>query len=127
MHLAAACRVARNQSFAMARVAKQSKKTEPAGRSLAQAITAAPVLSEPAQAHKKVAAWLAGIARTETGKALKRLLASSEPVRSLVEGLADGSPYLWKLAASEPARLLALLQDEPERHLEAVLSRTRDA
>src|SRR5712692_9502192 len=99
----------------MARPARQPrKKAEPAGRTLAHRIAAAPLSSAPMEARRKISAWLTEIARTAAGKNLKRLLAGSPKLQSLTEGLADGSPYLWELASAEPARLLALLQSDPD-------------
>jgi [glutamine synthetase] adenylyltransferase / [glutamine synthetase]-adenylyl-L-tyrosine phosphorylase len=116
----------------MARPAnQQTKKRAPAGRpggrALAQRIVAAPLLSQPAEARETISAWLAEIAGTPEGNALKRLLAGSKDLSSLVEGLADGSRYLWELARADPARLLVLLQADPDAHLDALLSTTAAA
>jgi [glutamine synthetase] adenylyltransferase / [glutamine synthetase]-adenylyl-L-tyrosine phosphorylase len=113
----------------MARPAnQQTKKRAPAGRpggrALAQRIVAAPLLSQPAEAREKISAWLAEIAGTPEGNALKRLLAGSKDLSSLIEGLADGSRYLWELARADPARLLVLLQADPDAHLDALVSTT---
>src|SRR3954469_6145740 len=117
-HRRAAVMIKTVQSSLMARAPqRRTKKTEPAERALAQAITAAPVLSRPDDARATVAAWRKEIAGTTAGKSLARLLGPSDKVRALVDGIADGSPFLWELARSEPARLLVLLQSDPDLHL----------
>src|SRR5262249_38417447 len=45
-------------------------------------------------------------------------------VHALLAGLADGSPYLWELAAAEPARLLTLLNAKPDAHFAELLAVT---
>src|SRR5262249_59814715 len=63
-------------------------------------------------------------APSEAGIALARLRAGSDELEALIEGVADGSPHLWDLAASEPARLVALLESDPDAHLDALLAAT---
>src|SRR5262249_29434359 len=107
----------------MARTAKPAKvKPEPAAGSLAQSIATAPLLSQPDEAQAKVAAWLAGIARSTSGKDLKTLLGGNPRLRDLLDGVADGSPYLWELATADPQRLLRLFEADPQPHLEALRS-----
>src|SRR5215216_5904051 len=113
---------------AMARPAKRAtRKGQGAGRSLVQRVAAAPLLSHPDEARAKVSAWLTAIVPTAAGKTLKRLLADGGPLPSLIEGIADGSPYLWELASTEPARLLVLLQSDPDLHLATLISDTAAA
>src|SRR5215216_4519554 len=94
---------------------------------LASRIVAAPFVSAPKQARGRLAAWLSEIAGTASGPALKELLGASPRLRAMVEGLADGSPYLWELASTEPGRLLALLQADPDERLAELLSNTAAA
>src|SRR5262245_36137681 len=98
------------------------KTVEAASPVLAARIVAAPVASAPREAGAKVVAWLGEIARTAAGKSLKDLLASAGGVRALIDGIADGSPYLWELASRDPARLLGLLQSDPDARLAALLA-----
>src|SRR5262245_46562828 len=87
---------------AMAPPAKRPAKTrEAAGSTLAQRIVAAPILSSPRETRAKVSTWLAEMADDETGRTLKRLPSASKHLQALIEGIADGSPYLWELASSE--------------------------
>jgi glutamate-ammonia-ligase adenylyltransferase len=104
-----------------------ARKGEAAGPALAGRLAAAPLLSSPKEAHQKVGAWLSEVGRTAAGKSLKQLLSTSKPVQALLEGLADGSSYLWDLASAEPQRLLALLQTDPDEHLTGLLATTADA
>ncbi len=78
-------------------------------------------------AHACVAAWLTEIGRSAAGKALKRLITAAPKLEALLLGLADGSPYLWDLAAAEPERLLALLNSNPDVHLAELLAKAAKA
>ena len=49
--------------------------------------------------------------------------ASSGPVRDLLLGAIEGSPYLSGLMRRDPARLAAMIEAVPERHLEAAQAR----
>jgi [glutamine synthetase] adenylyltransferase / [glutamine synthetase]-adenylyl-L-tyrosine phosphorylase len=106
---------------------KGAKKAEPLGRRLVERIAAAPIPSDPAGARATMSAWLGDVARTNAGKTLKQLLAGSTKLQCLIEGLADGSPYLWDLATSDPDRLVALLQADPDEHLTELLSESAAA
>jgi glutamate-ammonia-ligase adenylyltransferase len=91
-------------------------------RALRQLLTAAPKLSSPAKAHRQVDGWLQHIGRTAAGKALKQMLAKTPAVRRLIEGVSEGSPFLWQLATNDPARLLRILDSDPETHFVALLA-----
>jgi glutamate-ammonia-ligase adenylyltransferase len=90
-------------------------------KSLAQCIIVAPPLSSPRDSRAKFNEWVAGIGRSEAGKRLARLFKQQPKAAALVTTLADGSPYLWDLASSDPARLAALLEADPEARLDALL------
>jgi [glutamine synthetase] adenylyltransferase / [glutamine synthetase]-adenylyl-L-tyrosine phosphorylase len=106
---------------------RAARKVEATGPALAARVAAAPVRPVPKEAREKVGAWLGDIGRTAAGKSLKQLLGSSKPVLALIEGIADGSPYLWELASADPARLLALLQADPDDRLPTLQSATAAA
>src|SRR5205085_1394522 len=55
------------------------------------------------------------------------LIASSPKVEALLAGLADGSPYLWELASAEPARLLTVLEADPDKRFADLLAETAQA
>src|SRR2546422_4523741 len=103
---------------------RTAKKKQAVAPILAARIGAAPLLSSSKETRQKVSSWLADIAGTVNGNSLKQLLGGSTHVRALIDGVADGSPYLWQLASAEPARLLALLQSDPDAHLARRLSAT---
>src|SRR6266508_3453078 len=100
---------------------RTARKKQAVAPILAARIGAAPLPSSPKETRQKVSSWLADIAGSVKGKSLKQLLGGSTHVRALIEGIADGSPYLWQLASAEPARLLALLQPAPDAHFAALL------
>src|SRR5690606_38443693 len=55
-------------------------------------------------------------------EALRALLSAHPAVNTLVESLSESSPFLWELASRDPARLLRLLNADPDRHLAALLA-----
>src|SRR3954453_22774790 len=103
-------------------VRKKTKPLEKDEKTLAIALADAPRLMDRKAAHARVAAWLTEIGRSAAGKALKRLITAAPKLEALLFGLADGSPYLWDLAAAEPERLLALLNSNPVVHLVELLA-----
>ena len=53
---------------------------------------------------------------------LRALLTAHPVLNTLVQSLAEHSPYLWDLVSGEPARLLRLLEADPDAHFTALLS-----
>ena len=92
-------------------------------RSLARRLVRAPLLSSPEAAHTRVAEWLATLAGSEAEE-VNRLGRELPLTTALIEGLADGSPYLWELLAADTARFLSLLADDPDERLAALMSWT---
>jgi glutamate-ammonia-ligase adenylyltransferase len=97
-----------------------------AGRALADRIGTAPRLNEASAAQARVAEWLAQVADAEATP-LRALFAANGNLKTLIESLAESSPFLWELASREPARLLHVLQSDPDEHLAALLAGTADA
>ncbi len=91
------------------------------GTTLAERIVTAPQLVEPKLARARVVQWLARLAPAEA-KPLKALLGAHTTVNTLLECLAESSPYLWELASGDPKRLLRLLCADPERYLTTLLA-----
>ncbi len=106
-----------------ARKAAARKAVASAGATLAEQIVTAPELVEPRAARERVAEWLAGLPDRD-GKALKAVLAGNKILNTLLEGLAESSPYLWELASGDPDRLLRLLGSDPARYFAALLTET---
>ncbi len=73
------------------------------------------------EAQSRVEAWLAEIEQPEIAGALRGLLTAHSAVSTLVAALSEYSPHLWDLIRPEPARLLGLLQADPDRHFAALL------
>ena len=95
----------------MARTAaKKFKAAAKDDKTRALAVTDAPRLTDRKAAQARFAEWLAETGRKPAGKALKSLLAASPKVEALLLGLADGSPYLWDLAAAAPATSRARIE-----------------
>ena len=93
------------------------------GDALATRIVTTPRLIEPDTAQARIAAWLGEMPAADSA-ALDALLKRCPTVRTLLESLSESSPFLWELASREPARLLALLRDDPDRRLSALLADT---
>ena len=66
--------------------------------------------------------WLQQIGRTAAGKSLKQRLANTPAARRLLEGIFEGSPFLWQLATEDPARFLRILDCDPQTHFAALLA-----
>jgi glutamate-ammonia-ligase adenylyltransferase len=90
-------------------------------------VTTAPQLFAPAEAQARVSDWLSDHSRMPAGKALKQLLAAYPALHTVLEALAEASPYLWDLASGNPARLLSLLKDNPDQRLNSLLAEAGEA
>src|SRR6476619_3931182 len=103
---------------------KEARKSNHAaaakGAALADLITTAPRLSDPDVARSRVSDWLADVSSADS-KSLKRLLSKQPIIGTLVNSLAESSPYLWDLTTREPERLLRLLLANPEQHFATLL------
>src|SRR4051794_5090141 len=89
---------------------------------LARRIAAAPSLADAEAAHARVEGWIAELAATPAGETLKRVLADHPIVGALLAGVVEGSPHLWDMARSDPERLAAILQCDPDSRFDAILS-----
>ncbi len=92
---------------------------------LAARIRRAPRLSAPKAAKKAVAELLAD-ADGAAANSLKRLF-EQKPALRLIEGIADGSPFLWGLIREDPKRFAELLDSNPESHLAGLIARRTHA
>ncbi len=91
----------------------------PKSAALAGRLSSAPQLSDAPLAHAKMKDLLA-----EADGAFARLV-KRKHVAALLLGIADHSPYLWRLAQAEPIRLAALLTRDPEESLALCLLQMR--
>jgi len=80
-----------------------------------------------ARGRERVAAWLADVARTRAGRALRSLLEAHPPLASVLGGIAEAAPYLWDLVGADPARALRLLGADPAAELARLLAGVREA
>lgn len=92
------------------------------GANLAHRIIAAPRLSDAKPARSRLAELLA---EPDAG-ALRALLDTSPKAAALLQGLADHSPFLWRLASSDRSRLHALLTADPDNRLAGLIARVAE-
>lgn len=90
---------------------------------LAARIVETPHLARPAQSLATLDEWLAGLSDAPEQRALRETLAAAPKARDLIAALLDDSPYLADLVRADPGRLLRLLHENPESHLQALLAR----
>jgi len=107
-------------------IARVKAAAAPTGATLAGRIVAAPNLIDPKLARAGVADWIAGLAAADA-KRLQALLAGHPIVNTLLESLAESSPYLWELSSTDPQRLLRLMAAEPDEHLKHLLAESGHA
>jgi len=101
---------------------KTAQAPKPAGGpTLAGRIVTAPQLAEAKAARTRLDEWLAGVPGKEA-KPLNDLLTAHPLVTTLLEAASESSPFLWELASREPARLLRLLNADPDAHFTALLA-----
>jgi glutamate-ammonia-ligase adenylyltransferase len=109
-----------------ARQPSVAKRAAGSGATLAARIISAPYLVEAKASRASLAEWLAGLP-AKVANPLKALLAAHPTVATLLQSLAESSPYLWELASGDPARLLRLLVCDPDAHLVALLAESGEA
>jgi glutamate-ammonia-ligase adenylyltransferase len=90
---------------------------------LAQRLAAPRALADDA-GRARFADWCADLVAGAQSGALCAAMAAHPPIRVLLEAIATSSNYLWDLVRADPARLLALLQDDPDERLAALVART---
>jgi len=83
--------------------------------SLAERLTEAPQLADAEAARERVHELLQEPAAAALGE-----VAGAKPVGALLEGVADGSPFLWGLIERDPERAARILASDPDEHLAAL-------
>jgi glutamate-ammonia-ligase adenylyltransferase len=93
------------------------------GASLAARFAGAPQLFAPDFARQSLDRWLADLAPDQAA-AIRDRAARYPHVGAILEGIAEASPYLFDLMRADAARLLRLLDCDPEVHLAGLIART---
>jgi glutamate-ammonia-ligase adenylyltransferase len=83
---------------------------------LAARFTDGPHLTDPGKAEQRLADWLGDLA-SEQAAALRDLTERFAFARTIVLGIAESSPYLFDLMRADPARIIRLLDCDPEPYL----------
>ena len=78
------------------------------------------------EASASVAAFIADL-EIEAGRALKSRLRAYPPLNAVLGGIAESAPYLWDLIQADPARLVRLLDSDPDTRLATLLAETKSA
>jgi [glutamine synthetase] adenylyltransferase / [glutamine synthetase]-adenylyl-L-tyrosine phosphorylase len=77
----------------------------------------------PDEAAKRLAGWLADI-EPEQARVVRDLAGRSPQLGATLAGIAEGSPYLFDLIRADAARLIRLLECDPESHLADLIEQT---
>ncbi len=83
-----------------------------------------PHVSAPDKAEQRLADWLTDLA-TGQAAALNGLIARFPRARTILLGITEASPYLFDLVRADAARLVRLLECEPEPYLTELIETTR--
>ncbi|MEA2891807.1 MAG: [glutamine synthetase] adenylyltransferase / [glutamine synthetase]-adenylyl-L-tyrosine [Bradyrhizobium sp.] len=90
---------------------------------LAARFVEGPRLFAPEEARQRLAGWLGDLAPEQAGAI--RDLADRYPIsRDILEGIAETSPYLFDLMRADAARLIRLLECDPDFRLAELIERT---
>src|SRR6202165_3393184 len=82
-----------------------------------------PHVSAPDKAEQRLADWLTGVA-SEQAAAIEGLFARFPLASTILLGIAEASPYLFDLVRADAARLIRLLECEPEPYLAQLIEKT---
>jgi glutamate-ammonia-ligase adenylyltransferase len=90
---------------------------------LAARFVEGPRLFAPAEAQQRFAGWLGDLA-PEQARAICDLADRFSHAKTILEGIAEASPYLFDLMRADAARLIRLLDCDPESHLAGLIEQT---
>lgn len=91
---------------------------------LAARFVAGPHVPAPDKAEQLLTDWLIDLA-SEQAAAVSDLINRFPRAKAMLLGIAEASPYLFDLVRSDSARLIRLLQCEPEWYLTSLIEKTR--
>src|SRR6266404_3702823 len=100
-----------------------SAKGDAEQHSLAARFVDGPHVSAPDKAEQRLADWLTGLA-PEQAAAIDDLIARFPLANTILFGIAEASPYLFDSVRADAARLIRLLDCEPEPHLAQLIEDT---
>ena len=100
-------------------MAEQTSRKRAASQqaTLAERLTTAPQAADREAAHERVSELL-----QEPNAAALAEIARAAPARAMLEGIADGSSFLWGLIARDPERAARLLRGDPDERLAELLA-----
>lgn len=82
-----------------------------------------PHVSAPENAEQRLEDWLTDLA-AEQAAAVRGLLGRFPFAKTILQGIAEASPYLFDLVRADAARLIRLLESRPEPHLAELIGKT---
>jgi glutamate-ammonia-ligase adenylyltransferase len=93
---------------------------------LAARFVEGPRLFAPAEAQQRLAGWLGDLA-PEQARGIGDLAEQFPQAKTILEGIAEASPYLFDLMRADAARLIRLLDCDPESRLAELIEQTSGA
>jgi glutamate-ammonia-ligase adenylyltransferase len=90
---------------------------------LAARFVEGPRLFAPEDARQRLAGWLGDLAPEQAG-AIRGLAERFPQAKTILEGIAEASPYLFDLMRADAARLIRLLGADSDSHLAELIERT---
>src|SRR4051794_37826816 len=90
---------------------------------LAARFAGGPQLFAPDSARQRLESWLSGLP-PEQAAGIRDRVTRFPQLRPILDGIAEASPYLFDLMRADAARLLRLLDCDPQAHLGGLIERT---
>src|SRR5258708_4612486 len=90
---------------------------------LAARFVEGPRLFAPQEARQRLTGWLGDLAAEQAGP-IPDLSGRVPQAKTILEGIAEASSYLFDLMRADAARLIRLLDCDPESHLAELIERT---
>jgi len=80
-----------------------------------------------APASARLAGFVAGLKADAAGRALKSFIRAYPSLAELLGGIVEAAPYLWDLVQADLARIVRLLNSNPDTALARLLAETKSA